>query len=43
MNQDALQPVPQGRYLPSIRHHDTTYTSGMTPRENGVLKYRKWV
>ncbi len=39
MNQDALQPVPQGRYLPSIRHHDTIYTSGMTPRENGVLKY----
>ena len=39
MNQDTLQPVPQGRYLPSIRHHDTIYTSGMTPRENGVLKY----
>lgn len=33
------QPIPQGRYLPAVRHHDVIYTSGMTPRLQGVLQY----
>lgn len=31
------QPVPQGDYVAAIRHGDTIYTSGMTPRRDGVL------
>ncbi|MEO3997937.1 RidA family protein [Mesorhizobium sp. CAU 1732] len=31
------QPVPQGDYTPAKRHGDIIYTSGMTPRRNGVL------
>lgn len=30
-------PVPQGKYLPATRHGDLVYTSGMTPRELGIL------
>lgn len=33
------QPIPQGQYLPAIRHHDIIYTSGMTPRFDGVLMH----
>lgn len=35
----APQPVPQGDYLPARRHRDLIFTSGMTPREAGVLKH----
>lgn len=31
------QPVPQGDYIAAKRHGDIIYTSGMTPRRNGVL------
>lgn len=30
-------PIPQGRYLPAKRFGDMVFTSGMTPRRNGVL------
>ncbi len=30
-------PIPQGKYVPAVRHGDIVYTSGMTPRHNGVL------
>lgn len=33
----ALNPVPQGKYMPATRYGDIVYTSGMTPRKNGVL------
>jgi enamine deaminase RidA (YjgF/YER057c/UK114 family) len=33
------QPVPQGKYLPAVRHADLIYTSGMTPRKAGNLLY----
>lgn len=33
------QPIPQGKYLPAIRHNDVVYTSGMTPRKGGDLLY----
>ncbi len=39
MTQSSDQPIPQGRYLPAIRHADIVYTSGMTPRKNGVLQH----
>lgn len=32
-------PIPQGKYQPATRLGNTIYTAGMTPRENGVLKY----
>jgi enamine deaminase RidA (YjgF/YER057c/UK114 family) len=32
-----MNPVPQGKYLPATRYGDIVYTSGMTPRKNGVL------
>jgi enamine deaminase RidA (YjgF/YER057c/UK114 family) len=32
-------PVPQGRYIPASRHNNLVYTSGMTPRDNGVLLF----
>ena len=32
-------PIPQGKYLPAVRHADLVYTSGMTPRINGKLIY----
>ncbi len=33
------QPIPQGNYLPAIRHAELIYTSGMTPRKAGILMY----
>lgn len=33
----TAMPVPQGDYLTAIRHCRTIYTSGMTPRRDGVL------
>lgn len=27
------QPIPQGKYLPAVRHADLIFTSGMTPRK----------
>ena len=32
-----IVPIPQGKYSPAVRHGDIVYTSGMTPRKNGVL------
>jgi enamine deaminase RidA (YjgF/YER057c/UK114 family) len=32
-------PVPQGNYVPAKRHGDLVYTSGMTPRDKGVLMF----
>jgi len=32
-------PIPQGKYIPASRHNDLVYTSGMTPRINGVLQF----
>lgn len=32
-------PVPQGKYIPASRHNNLVYTSGMTPRNNGVLMF----
>lgn len=37
MTQNTEQPIPQGKYLPAIRHNDLIYTSGMTPRKAGKL------
>ncbi len=39
MSGQAAVPIPQGRYLPAIRHADLIYTSGMTPRLNGKLQF----
>ena len=39
MNQNIEQPIPQGKYLPAVRHADLIYTSGMTPRKAGILIY----
>lgn len=39
MNKNLEQPIPQGKYLPAIRHNDVVYTSGMTPRKAGKLIY----
>ena len=39
MNQGIEQPIPQGKYLPAVRHADVIYTSGMTPRKAGILMY----
>lgn len=32
-------PIPQGQYLPAIRHDNLVYTSGITPRKDGKLMY----
>lgn len=32
-----INPIPQGKYVTATRHGDIVYTSGMTPRKNGVL------
>ena len=37
MSQLVEAPVPQGKYLPAVRHADLIYTSGMTPRRGGAL------
>ena len=39
MSQYMEQPIPQGKYLPAVRHADLIYTSGMTPRKAGILIY----
>lgn len=39
MKRKTEQPIPQGKYLPAVRHGDVIFTSGMTPREAGLLKY----
>ena len=39
MSQIIEQPIPQGKYLPAVRHADLIYTSGMTPRKAGKLIY----
>jgi len=39
MSQSIEQPVPQGKYVPAVRHADLIYTSGMTPRKEGKLVY----
>lgn len=39
MSQNIEQPIPQGKYIPAIRHEDLIYTSGMTPRKAGKLIY----
>lgn len=39
MTQKIDQPIPQGLYLPAVRHGDIIYTSGMTPRQNGKLQF----
>ena len=39
MSQNREQPVPQGQYLPAVRHAGLIYTSGMTPRKAGKLLY----
>lgn len=39
MSQIVEQPIPQGKYLPAVRHADLIYTSGMTPRKAGILIY----
>ena len=39
MSQNMEQPIPQGKYLPAVRHADLIYTSRMTPRKDGILIY----
>lgn len=39
MNNNKEQPIPQGKYVPALRHADLIYVSGMTPRKNGLLIY----
>ncbi|MBN1634596.1 MAG: RidA family protein [Ignavibacteria bacterium] len=39
MSKITEQPIPQGKYLPAVRHADFIYTSGMTPRKAGNLLY----
>jgi enamine deaminase RidA (YjgF/YER057c/UK114 family) len=39
MSKITEQPIPQGKYLPAVRHADLIYTSGMTPRKAGNLQY----
>jgi enamine deaminase RidA (YjgF/YER057c/UK114 family) len=39
MIRTSEQPIPQGTYVPAVRHADLIYTSGMTPRKAGKLVY----
>jgi enamine deaminase RidA (YjgF/YER057c/UK114 family) len=39
MSQNIELPIPQGKYLPEVRHADLIYTSGITPRKTGILIY----
>ena len=39
MSKIKEQPIPQGKYLPAVRHANIIYTSGMTPRKTGKLMY----
>lgn len=40
MSKSIQQPIPQGRYVPAVRHADLIYTSGMTPRIDGKLQHK---
>lgn len=33
----STNPIPQGNYIPAVRHENLIFTAGMTPRDNGVL------
>jgi hypothetical protein len=35
------QPMPQGKYMPAVRHAELIYTWGMTPRKAGMLIEKK--
>lgn len=37
MSTGIEQPIPQGKYLPAVRHAELIFTSGMTPRKAGKL------
>lgn len=39
MSKIIEKPIPQGKYLPAVRHADLIFTSGMTPRKAGILIY----
>ena len=39
MSKIKEQPIPQGKYLPAVRHANIIYTSGMNPRKTGKLMY----
>jgi enamine deaminase RidA (YjgF/YER057c/UK114 family) len=39
MSNSKEQPIPQGKYVPALRHADLIYVSGMTPRKKGQLIY----
>ncbi len=39
MKDQTNQPIPQGKYKVAVRHQNLIYTSGMTPRVSGELKY----
>ena len=36
-DEPSYSPPPQGNYVPARRHGDLIFTSGMTPRQDGVL------
>lgn len=36
---DTHGPVPQGDYVPARRHGNVIFTSGMTPRRDGVMLF----
>lgn len=40
MNNKKKQPIPQGKYVPAVRHSELIFTSGMTPRKAGKLIYQ---
>ena len=33
----SANPIPQGQYVPAVRHNGFIFTAGMTPRINGKL------
>ncbi|SFD34783.1 RidA family protein [Algibacter pectinivorans] len=37
MKKVTKNPIPQGKYISAVRHANIIYTSGMTPRKDGVL------
>lgn len=37
---NSAQPVPQGLYVPAVRHGNLVFTAGMTPRKNGALQFK---
>ena len=40
MRQHTTQLIPQGLYRSAVRHGKIIYTSGMTPRIDGTLRYK---